>query len=114
MHSKTLVILVLSMLCYTSFAVLHYSVTCSAMGSTIYVDDNYNASTPGWGFDHWSGNLTGSNNPEYIFMDGNKTVTATFIQLFPDLSCDGSLSWTCSPGETVTGSFTVENIGDPE
>jgi hypothetical protein len=32
----------------------------------------------------------------------------------PDLDCDGTLSWTeVTPGETVTGTFTVENIGDP-
>jgi len=32
----------------------------------------------------------------------------------PDLDCDGTLSWTdVSPGSTVTGSFTVENIGEP-
>ncbi|UCD13624.1 MAG: hypothetical protein JSW60_08720 [Thermoplasmatales archaeon] len=32
----------------------------------------------------------------------------------PDLDCDGELSWTdVKPGDTVTGSFTVENIGDP-
>jgi hypothetical protein len=32
----------------------------------------------------------------------------------PDLDCDGSLSWTeVTPGETVTETFTVENIGDP-
>ncbi len=32
---------------------------------------------------------------------------------FPDLDCDGSLSWTdVNPGDTVTDSFTVENIGD--
>ena len=68
----------------------------------------------GWTFDHWSGDLAGSNNPEYITMDDNKTVTAHFIQLIPDLICKGSLSWTCKPGETVTGNFTVENIGDPE
>ena len=31
----------------------------------------------------------------------------------PDLSCDGSLSWTdVKTGETVEGSFTVENIGE--
>ena len=35
--------------------------------------------------------------------------------LIPDLDCDGSLSWTnVTSGDTVTGSFTVENIGDPE
>ena len=32
----------------------------------------------------------------------------------PDLDCDGTLSWTeVTPGETVTGAFTVENIGNP-
>jgi|GEM_PF-2423013 len=31
----------------------------------------------------------------------------------PDLECDGSLSWTdVEPGSTVTGSFTVSNVGD--
>jgi hypothetical protein len=72
----------------------------------------------GSNFDHWSGDLTGSINPELITMDSNKAVTAHFIQLIPNLYCDGSLSWTCSAGNTVngntvTGNFTVENIGDP-
>ena len=32
----------------------------------------------------------------------------------PDLDCDGKLNWTkVKPGSTVTGSFTVRNIGDP-
>jgi len=31
-----------------------------------------------------------------------------------DLDCDGNLNWIdVTPGETVTGSFTVENIGEP-
>jgi uncharacterized repeat protein (TIGR02543 family) len=32
----------------------------------------------GWTFDSWSGDLTGSDNPDSITMDANKTVTATF------------------------------------
>jgi len=32
-----------------------------------------------WIFDHWSGNLTGSNNPSTIVMTANMSVTATFI-----------------------------------
>jgi len=33
----------------------------------------------------------------------------------PDLDCIGSLGWTnVKPGSTVTGTFTVENIGDPD
>jgi hypothetical protein len=31
-----------------------------------------------WAFSAWSGDLSGSNNPETITMDDNKTVTATF------------------------------------
>lgn len=34
---------------------------------------------PGYAFDHWSGNLTGTTNPTSITMNGNKSVTATFI-----------------------------------
>jgi len=33
---------------------------------------------------------------------------------YPDLECEGSFNWTdVKPGEIVTGSFTVENIGTP-
>ncbi len=35
---------------------------------------------PGWIFDHWSGDLTGSANPTSITINGNKIITATFIQ----------------------------------
>ena len=38
----------------------------------------------------------------------------TTIFAVPDLDCTGTLSWNeVTPGETVTGEFTVENIGDP-
>jgi hypothetical protein len=33
-----------------------------------------------WDFSHWSGDLSGSNNPEYITIDENKSVTAHFSQ----------------------------------
>jgi hypothetical protein len=32
----------------------------------------------GWGFSGWSGDLSGSNNPESIIMDSDKNITATF------------------------------------
>jgi len=35
---------------------------------------------PGWSFDVWSGDLSGSDNPETITMYKNRTVTATFTQ----------------------------------
>ena len=34
----------------------------------------------GWTFSAWSGDLTGSTNPESITIDGSKNVTATFTQ----------------------------------
>jgi hypothetical protein len=41
----------------------------------------------GWSFDSWSGDMSGSANPETITLDGNETVTATFIMNVPgDLS----------------------------
>ena len=37
------------------------------------------------------------------------------VEGIPDLLCEGDLSWMdVSPGSIVTGSFIVENIGDPE
>jgi hypothetical protein len=42
----------------------------------------------GWHFDHWSGDLSGSTNPDTLVMDGDKTVTASFGQI-GDVNCDG-------------------------
>jgi hypothetical protein len=45
---------------------------------------------PGWDFGHWEGSLSGSNNPEFILMDGDKLVTAVFLQGCPgDLDHNG-------------------------
>jgi len=56
------------------------------------------------------GDLTdysGSGNDIDVFYKNNSAGG-----VFPDLYCDGSLSWTdVKPGELVTGTFTVENIG---
>jgi uncharacterized repeat protein (TIGR02543 family) len=35
---------------------------------------------PGWAFSGWSGALSGTGTPGSIIMNGNKTVTATFVQ----------------------------------
>jgi C1A family cysteine protease len=61
---------------------------------------------------------------DYGFSDPSWDHTANFCikslttdgwtPVYPDLSCDGSLSWSkVKPGATVNGSFTVENSGDP-
>jgi len=38
----------------------------------------------GWNFSEWSGDLSGSNNPDTITMTGNKNVTAIFTELIID------------------------------
>ncbi|UCG56535.1 MAG: VCBS repeat-containing protein [Phycisphaerales bacterium] len=38
----------------------------------------------GWQFDHWEGDYTGSENPGWILMDGNKSVKAVFTALTSD------------------------------
>ena len=36
---------------------------------------------PSWSFSHWSGDLSGTDNPTYITLDRDKNVTASFIYL---------------------------------
>ena len=36
------------------------------------------AAAPGWTFVEWGGDLSGIENPKFITMDDNKSVTATF------------------------------------
>jgi len=54
-------------------------------------------------FDSWSGNLSGTSNPQDILMDTNKTVTANFTELpkytLTTSATDGSISIS-EPGET--------------
>jgi uncharacterized repeat protein (TIGR02543 family) len=50
----------------------------------------------GWTFSGWTGDLSGSNNPEEIMMDGSKTVIATFIshiEIFVDGFENGFSAW---------------------
>jgi hypothetical protein len=46
-------------------------------------------------FDAWGGNLSGTTNPETLVVDGDKTVTASFVEQF-------SLSVSAGPGGSVT------------
>jgi len=41
---------------------------------------------PGWTFSAWSGDLTGSTNPDTVTMNGDRTVTATFTQAPPTIT----------------------------
>ncbi|MDH7517543.1 MAG: lectin like domain-containing protein [Candidatus Thermoplasmatota archaeon] len=43
-----------------------------------------------------------------------KGLTNGWTPTYPDLNCEGNLNWPkIKPGATVTGNFTVENIGEP-
>ncbi|MEN8228596.1 MAG: T9SS type A sorting domain-containing protein [Bacteroidota bacterium] len=61
----------------------------------------------GWTFTGWSGDLSGSTNPEKIIMDGDKTVTATFTQdiyiLTVNVTGSGSVNLTPSGGTYLSG-----------
>ena len=70
----------------------------------------------GYGFDHWSGAVTGVTNPVIVTMNGNKTVTANFAAMAstkPDLRVQ-DITWvptTPFPGDTVALSVAVKNEG---
>jgi hypothetical protein len=63
----------------------------------------------GWSFDHWSGDLSGSVNPNTILIDGNKAVNATFTQdhytLTVNLVGGGSVSSTALGDNWWNSSF---------
>lgn len=44
----------------------------------------------GWGFSHWSGDVSSAENPLEIVMNGNKSITANFIPVPPAAIISGS------------------------
>jgi hypothetical protein len=58
---------------------------------------------PGWLFDYWSGDLTGSDNPITINMTSDKEVTAHFIEdeFTLTITIEGDGSVTKDPDQTV-------------
>uniref|UniRef100_UPI0013002FD2 InlB B-repeat-containing protein n=1 Tax=Pleomorphovibrio marinus TaxID=2164132 RepID=UPI0013002FD2 len=70
----------------------------------------------GWVFDRWENDLSGSENPERLVMDSNKTVTAVFVleQTEGDEGCSlgfwkNSDNW-CSAYDAKDNFFTVFGI----
>ncbi|HJQ32413.1 MAG TPA: immunoglobulin domain-containing protein [Pyrinomonadaceae bacterium] len=59
---------------------------------------------PGWEFAGWGGDVTGTANPASLTMDGDKSVTANFIQVPPSISAQPA-SQTVNAGSNV--SFNV-------
>ncbi|MGD8452036.1 MAG: S8 family serine peptidase [Phycisphaerae bacterium] len=71
----------------------------------------------GWHFDHWSGHLDGSGNPEYLTMDGDKTVVAVFEETsyFISITIEGQGSVTLDPpGGTYAFGTVVELTAEGE
>ncbi|MBC7250951.1 MAG: hypothetical protein H5T62_11770, partial [Anaerolineae bacterium] len=94
----------------------HYTLTVNVVGSgSVTLDPaggTYDAGTvvkltavaaPGWQFDHWSGDLTGSANPATVTMNENKTVTAHFTQIEPH--------YTLTVNVVGSGSVTLDPPG---
>jgi len=66
----------------------------------------------GWSFSGWSGDLTGSTNPDTITMDANKNVTAHFTQITYTLTISVTGQGTTSPavGGHVYGSGSTASV----
>jgi hypothetical protein len=82
-----------------------------ADGSTVTVTGVFN---PGWAFDHWSGDLSGSTNPRTIVMDSPKSVTATFVPNDPPVAGDDSYSEDEDVVLTVWAPGILANDFDPD
>jgi hypothetical protein len=54
-------------------------------GTVVYLEA---IGDPGWSFSHWSGDLSGSTNPDTITMDSDKIVTAHFTEIYYSLGVD--------------------------
>jgi len=61
---------------------------------------------PGWWFVNWTGDLTGSTNPTTIIIDGDKNVTANFVEQF-NLTMAVTGNGTTDP--TEGGTYTLTN-----
>ena len=77
-------------------------------GTTVQLAAN---AVNGWHFDHWEGALTGSANPASLLMNGNKTVTAVFVQnqyaLTVNVTGQGTVALD-PPGGTYSHGTTVQ------
>jgi subtilisin family serine protease len=69
---------------------------------------------PGWQFDHWTGSATGSDNPLTVIMDGDKSITAVFVDIAPPevtlTSPNGGEVWNYGENQPITWTAT-DNVG---
>jgi len=66
----------------------------------------------GWTFDHWGSDLTGSENPENITMDDNKTVIANFTEIEDDDEEDDEDDDDSNPTTVTTTSSSNSYAGN--
>jgi predicted glutamine amidotransferase len=73
----------------------------------------------GWAFQYWTGDLTGNENPATIIMDGDKTITARFVQTGTCVDStlkanDGTLYGGVTQGTTgkIDGAYTFDGVND--
>ncbi len=71
------------------------------------------AANPGYQFDHWEGDLSGSANPTSMTMTSNKTVRAVFFAMEPSIGIVEEASATrATVGDTITYTYTATNTGN--
>jgi uncharacterized repeat protein (TIGR02543 family) len=99
---------------YTPGAPPQYTLTANTVGNGTVTSDpaggTYDAGTvvtltaapdPGWQFDGWSGDSSGSDNPAAITMNANKSVTANFSEI----GTTGTVGLTTVYGSTSTSNY---------
>ena len=88
-----------------------YTLTANVTGSGtvvldppggVYVEDTVVTLNPGgdsgWEFDSWSGDLTGSDDPDTLIMTANKEVTATFTEIVTGVLEEADFDFTVEAG----------------
>ncbi|MBN2010684.1 InlB B-repeat-containing protein [candidate division KSB1 bacterium] len=72
---------------------------------------------PGYSFDYWSGDLSGNENPQSLFMDANKTITAYFKESTELVTVPNTPSGPSTGVMGISVSFTTggssSNLGNP-
>jgi hypothetical protein len=68
----------------------------------------------GWQFDHWEGSAAGNDNPLFLIMDDDKTITGVFVDIAPPdvhlTAPDGGEVWYVGSTQAVTWTAT-DNVG---
>ncbi|MBD3340454.1 MAG: hypothetical protein GF353_15170, partial [Candidatus Lokiarchaeota archaeon] len=76
-----------------------------------------NTATGNYEFDHWGGDLVGSTNPQNVAMDGDKNVTAFFVETEETVSTPDTPTglWSGKVGQSLTFNTggATSNLGHP-